>query len=139
MNGEKRIIRTIERANQRVRRYLAAQLDDLDITEIEAHLIARLAARGPCSIAEVQQAFGLRRSTLTNALDRLEHKGLLTRQLHPADRRTFLLELTTPGREAAGRVTSVVDLLEERVRARVSAGQLDGFRAVMAVLEEFLP
>ncbi len=139
MNGEKRIIRTIERANQRVRRYLAAQLDDLDITEIEAHLIARLAARGPCSVAEVQQAFGLRRSTLTNALDRLEHKGLLTRQLHPADRRTFLLELTTPGREAAARVTSVVDLLEERVRARVSAGQLDGFRAVMAVLEEFLP
>ena len=108
-------------------------------TEIEAHLIARLAARGPCSVAEVQQAFGLRRSTLTNALDRLEHKGLLTRQLHPADRRTFLLELTTAGREAAGRVTGVVDLLEEHVRTRVSAGQLDAFHSVMAVLEEVLP
>ena len=56
-----------------------------------------------------------------------------------ADRRTFLLELTTPGREAAGRVTGVVDLLEEHVRARVLAEHLDGFHAVMAVLEEFLP
>jgi len=139
MNGETRVIRTIERANQRVRRYLAAQIEDLGITEIEAHLIARLASRGPCSVAEVRQAFGLRRSTLTNALDRLEHKGLLTRQLHPADRRTFLLELTTAGREAAGRVTGVVDLLEEHVRTRVSAGQLDAFHSVMAVLEEVLP
>jgi DNA-binding MarR family transcriptional regulator len=139
MNGETRVIRTIERANQRVRRYLAAQIEDLGITEIEAHLIARLAARGPCSVAEVRQAFGLRRSTLTNALDRLEHKGLLTRQLHPADRRTFLLELTTPGREAAGRVSGVVDLLEEHVRTRVSAGQLGAFQAVMAALEEVLP
>jgi len=139
MNGEKRVIRTIERANQRVRRYLAAQLDDLDITEIEAHLIARLAARGPCSVAEVQQAFGLRRSTLTNALDRLERKGMLTRRLHPADRRTFLLELTTPGRQAASRVTGVVDVLEEQVRTRVSADQLGAFHAVMAALEELLP
>jgi DNA-binding MarR family transcriptional regulator len=139
MNGEKRIIRTIERANQRVRRYLAAQLEDLDITEIEAHLIARLTARGPCSVAEVQQAFGLRRSTLTNALDRLERKGLLTRQLHPADRRTFLLELTPPGREAAGRVIGVVDDLEQHVKSRVPAGQLDAFHAVMAALEDLLP
>ena len=139
MNGEQRIIRTIERANQRVRRYLAAQLEDLGITEIEAHLIARLAARGPCSVAEVQQAFGLRRSTLTNALDRLERKGLLTRQLHPADRRTFLLELTPPGREAAGRVIGVVDGLEEHLKTRVPAGQLDAFHAVMAALEDLLP
>src|SRR5262249_24358966 len=129
----------IERANQRVRRYLAAELSDLDITEIEAHLIARLSARGPCTVAEVQQAFGLRRSTLTNALDRLEHKGLLTRQVHPADRRTFQLELTPRGREAAGRVRGVVDLLEKRLLARVSADEIDAFLAVMAALEDQLP
>jgi len=87
----------------------------------------------------VQQAFGLRRSTLTNALDRLERKGLLTRQLHPADRRTFLLELTPPGREAAGRVIGVVDGLEEHLKTRVPAGQLDAFHAVMAALEDLLP
>src|SRR5215469_13874264 len=117
MNGEKRILRTIERANQRVRRYLAAQLDDLGITEIEAHLLARLAARGPLLVSEVQQAFGLRRSTLTNALDRLQQKELLTRQLYAGDRRTFMLDLTPRGREAAGRVTGVVDVLEEQVQA----------------------
>jgi len=138
MNGEKRILRTIERANQRARRYLAAQLDDLGITEIEAHLLARLAARGPLLVSEVQQAFGLRRSTLTNALDRLERKELLTREPHADDRRTFLLDLTPSGREAAGRVTGVVDVLENQVRSRVSADQLDGFQVVVAALEELL-
>jgi len=139
MNGEKRILRTIERANQRVRRYLAARLEDLDITEIEAHLIARLSVRGPCTVSEVQQAFGLRRSTLSNALDRLEHKGLLTRSVHPADRRTFLLELTASGFEAAARVRGVVDDLERKVLAEVSAEQLAAFYAVMAALEGRLP
>jgi DNA-binding MarR family transcriptional regulator len=139
MNGEKRLLRTIERANQRVRRYLAAQLGDLDITEIEAHLIARLSVRGPCTVFEVQQAFGLRRSTLSNALDRLEHKGLLTRGVHRADRRTSLLELTASGLETAARVRGVVDDLERHVRADVSAEQLAAFYAVMAALEGRLP
>jgi DNA-binding MarR family transcriptional regulator len=139
MNGEKRILRTIERANQRVRRYLAAQLDDLDITEIEAHLIARLSVRGPCTVSDVQQAFGLRRSTLSNALDRLERKGLLSREVHRADRRTFLLELTASGVEAAARVRGVVDDLERHVRADVSAEQLAAFYVVMAALEGWLP
>jgi DNA-binding MarR family transcriptional regulator len=139
MNGENRILRTIERANQRVRRYLAAQLDDLGITEIEAHLIARLSVRAPCTVAEVQQAFGLRGSTLSNALDRLEHKGLLTRGVHPADRRTFLLELTASGSEAAAQVRGVVDDLERHILAEVSAEQLAAFYAVMASLEGWLP
>jgi DNA-binding MarR family transcriptional regulator len=139
MNGEKRIVRTVERANQRVRRYLAAQLDDLDITEIEAHLIARLSVRGPCTVSEIQQAFGLRRSTLSNALDRLEDKDLLTRETHRADRRTFLLELTPSGLEAAARVRGVVDDLERHVQAEVSAEQLAAFYTVMAALEGRLP
>jgi DNA-binding MarR family transcriptional regulator len=139
MNDDKRIVRTIERANQRVRRYLAAQLDDLDITEIEAHLIARLSARGPSTVSDVQQAFGLRRSTLSNALDRLEHKGLLTRGVNRADRRTFLLELTPSGLEAAARVRGVVDNLERNVLADVSGEQLAAFHAVVAALEGLLP
>jgi DNA-binding MarR family transcriptional regulator len=138
MNGEQKVTRAIERASQRVRRYLAAQLDQLGVTEIEAHLLARLASKGPCSVAEVQGAFGLRPSTLTNALDRLERKGFLLRQIHPADRRTFLLALTTPGREAARLVVAEVDVLEARVTGRVSADQLAAFHAVVAAIEDSL-
>jgi DNA-binding MarR family transcriptional regulator len=138
MNGEQKVTRAVERASQRVRRYLATHLEQLDITEIEAHLLARLAAKGPSTVAQLQSAFGLRPSTLTNALDRLERRGFLVRQLHTDDRRTFLIALTPPGSDAAGRVTSLVDVLEARVGERVTADQLRAFHAVVAALEESL-
>jgi DNA-binding MarR family transcriptional regulator len=136
MNGGQKITRTVERANQLVRRYLTAHLDRLGVTDIEAHLLARLAAKGPTSVADVQRAFGLRASTLTNALDRLERRGFLVRAPHPGDRRTFLLSLTSRGLDAAGHVVATVDALEARIAARVGADQLDGFQAVMAALDE---
>jgi DNA-binding MarR family transcriptional regulator len=136
MNGEQKVTRAIERANQRVRRYLARHLDELGITEIEAHLLARLGSKGPSTVAAVQEAFGLRGSTLTNALDRLERKGLLERQIHQADRRTYLLALTDPGVEAARQVVAMVDVIEARVAGCVSADQLRAFHAVVAALEE---
>src|SRR5690348_3252312 len=89
MNVELKITRSVERANQLVRRYLTAHLDRLGVSDIEAHLLARLAAKGPCTVADVQRAFGLRASTLTNALDRLDRRGLLTRQSHP-DRKSVV-------------------------------------------------
>jgi DNA-binding MarR family transcriptional regulator len=138
MNGEQKVTRSVERANQLVRRYLAARLDQLDVTEIEAHLLARLAAKGPCSVADLQKAFGLRPSTLTNALDRLERRRLLRRHSNPSDRRTFLLELTAAGKRGAREVIALVDTLEAVVAAHVSGEQLAGFHAVIAALEDAL-
>jgi DNA-binding MarR family transcriptional regulator len=135
MKGEQGVVRSVERANQRVRRYLAAHLDRLGITEIEAHLLARLSAKGPCSVAELQRAFGLRPSTLTNALNRLERGELLVRESDPVDRRTFTLRLTADGRRAARNVIALVDSLEARLATKVSEKELESFLAVIAALE----
>jgi DNA-binding MarR family transcriptional regulator len=136
MSGEQGVVRSVERANQRVRRYLAASLDRLEVTEIEAHLLARLLAKGPSSIAELQRAFGMRPSTLTNALDRLERREFLVRESDPADRRTFTVRLTKGGSDAARKVIAVVDALEARLAKRVSEEQLAAFLAVIAALED---
>jgi DNA-binding MarR family transcriptional regulator len=89
-------------------------------------------------MATVQKAFGLRPSTLTNALDRLERRGFLLRRSDPHDRRTFLLELTAAGRRAASQVTRLVEAVEARLASRVSKAQLASFDAVMAALEDSL-
>jgi|SRR5947208_14624797 len=135
MNGEQKVTRAIERANQLVRRYLTAGLGELAVSEVEAHLLARMAARGPCSVGDLQKAFAMRPSTLTNALDRLESRRFLVRRSDPKDRRTFVLELTAAGGRAAADVVSLVDALERRVGERVSARQLASFHAVIAALE----
>jgi len=129
------VTRSVERANQLVRRHLATHLDRLGVSEIEAHLLARLGAKGPMPLSELQRAFGLRPSTLTNALDRLQGRGLLLRRSDPDDRRTFVLDLTAAGRKAAREVVGVVDGIEGRVANAVSAQQLRGFLAVIAALE----
>lgn len=138
MTERAKITRSIERANQLVRRHLAERLDQLGITEIEAHLLARLGAKGPLSVGDLHAAFGLRRSTLTNALDRLERRGLLLRAVDPDDRRTFRLMLTQAGRRASRRVVALVDDLEARVATRVSRADVEAFHAVIAALEESL-
>jgi DNA-binding MarR family transcriptional regulator len=134
--GDSHLLVSGTRGNQRVRRYLSTHLDQLDITEIEAHLLARLAGRGSCSVADLQRAFGLRPSTLTNALDRLQRRGLLRREPDPADRRTFQLTLTSSGHKAARAVIAMVDTLEARLAQRVTARQLEAFHGVIAALEE---
>src|SRR5437016_10686057 len=118
-NDSRKVTRSIERTNQLVRRYLAAHLDRLGITEIEAHLLARLSAKGPISVANLQRAFGLRPSTLTNALDRLERRQFIGRRTDPQDRRGVLVALTAAGRRAAREVITMVDALEARVAAHV--------------------
>ena len=138
ISGSRKVTRSIERTNQLVRRYLAEHLDRLSVTEIEAHLLARLSAKGPISVADLQRAFGLRPSTLTNALDRLERRRLVARRTDPEDRRSVLVTLTAAGRRAAREVITMVDALEARVAGRVSNSQLAAFDAVIAAIEASL-
>src|SRR4051812_40599897 len=51
-------------------------------------------ARTPGQVAEL---LGVGRTTVTGLLDRLEHEGLITRAIDPADRRCFILQLTPKG------------------------------------------
>src|SRR5262249_23115828 len=138
MSSPRKITRSVERTNQLVRRYLADHLERLGVTEIEAHLLARLSAKGPISVADLQRAFGLRPSTLTNALDRLERRRLIARRTDPTDRRSVLVALTAPGRKSSRAVITMVDGLEARVAALVTKDQLIAFDAVIAAIEASL-
>lgn len=75
--------------------------------------------------------FGHRKSTLTSLLDRLEERGLIRRDVHPEDRRSFVVSLTPRGRKLATRVRAVTEEFEARVRDGVTAKDLEGFRRVM--------
>jgi DNA-binding MarR family transcriptional regulator len=88
----------------------------------------------PCSISVLHRVFGLRRSTLTSMLDRLEGRGLVHRELSPTDRRSFLVHLTAAGAELAEEVQRPVDALERRIRAELDPEDLRGFDRVMEAI-----
>jgi DNA-binding MarR family transcriptional regulator len=128
-----RIVPPVHRATHRIG--LLLQATDLGVTQGEAHVLAQLAEAGPCAIGALHAAFAHRRSTLTSILDRLESRQLLRRELHPEDRRSFLVSLTPKGRSLAARVHATLLRLESAVLGQVSAAELAGFDAVLAALE----
>jgi DNA-binding MarR family transcriptional regulator len=123
-----------ERAAHLVGAFLDPVIGELGITQGEAHVLAALAVDGKATIGALHQGFGLKRSTLTNIVDRLEGRGFVRRQINRDDRRSFLIELTGSGRRAATRVTAALDGLERELSACVSSRDLKGFGATVAAL-----
>ena len=69
-------------------------------------------------------------------MDRLEEKGWLTRTLDPENRRSLLVTLSAEGKKAGRKMARLAQDLEGRLLAALTPEQLDGFRAVVAAVNE---
>ncbi|HTE51931.1 MAG TPA: MarR family transcriptional regulator [Kofleriaceae bacterium] len=130
------LIPGLHRATHRIALHLDAADPPLGLTQGECHLLAQLVEAGPSSVAALHGAFAHKRSTLTSYLDRLEGAGLVTRELHPDDRRSSLVSLTAAGKSMAGRAHRRLAQLEDAALARLSERDLRGFQAVLHALQE---
>jgi MarR family transcriptional regulator, organic hydroperoxide resistance regulator len=124
----------LQRATHALVLALEAELSDLGLSASETNLIACLAPDTPRRIGEVITDTGQRPSTVTGILDRLERRGLVARELDPADRRSFRVELTSDGASMHGWVLEGF----ERVAVRASAGLAGSggdFRSTLRAIE----
>ena len=130
-----RLIAHLHKATHQVGLYVHRELGELAISQAEAHVLSHLSARGPCSIADVHHSFGHRRSTLTSILNRLEDRGLITREIHPDDRRSVLLRLTRDGKPVASSARRTLERLEAAALSGVSEQQVASFVAVIEAIQ----
>jgi DNA-binding MarR family transcriptional regulator len=130
-----RLVPPIHRATHRIGLYLAARSEE-GLSQGESHILALLAASGPSTIAELHKGLAHKRSTLTSILDRLAERGLVTRAVGEADRRTFLVSPTTRGRAVARRVYRQLADLERTTAAHISTDDVRRFLKVIAAVEE---
>jgi MarR family transcriptional regulator, organic hydroperoxide resistance regulator len=114
---------------------LAAELEDLDLSQGEINALAQLEPGTLRTVAELQAATGQRASTLTGVLDRLERRGLVERRLNPRDRRSFTVGLTKRGIPVAKRIRGTFDDLEKRVLGAVSQRSAKGFFDVLGEID----
>jgi DNA-binding MarR family transcriptional regulator len=126
----------LQRATHVTLHALTTRLGDLHLTAAEINALANLADHGAPSVSQLSGATGTKPSTLTNVLDRLEHRGYLNRELDAADRRSFRLVLTESGDAVATQVRDAIADLEARALGTLSAQQVAGFHAVVAALQE---
>jgi MarR family 2-MHQ and catechol resistance regulon transcriptional repressor len=74
-----------------------AGLSDFAVMEMLLH-------KGPQPVNEIGRRIELTSGAITTAVDRLESRGLVTREAHPSDRRARIVRLTTRGEEQAAKV-----------------------------------
>jgi MarR family transcriptional regulator, organic hydroperoxide resistance regulator len=130
------VVLALHRATHATLHVLAGRLAPLNLSASEINVLANLADGRNRSVGEIASDTATKPTTLTSVLDRLERRGYLTRDLDPADRRSFLVSLTADGRRAAGAARAAAADLERAALAGVSDADLAGFRAVARALTE---
>ena len=130
------VVRALERAAHLIGLALERDLAHLDLGQGEIHVLGLLYDGAPESrVGDLHRRCGLRRSTLTGILDRLESRALVARELDRRDRRAFVVSLTPAGRRVASQVSAAVGELEDAIADRVSPRDAEGLRRVLAALD----
>jgi DNA-binding MarR family transcriptional regulator len=129
------MIAALEATIHRLLERLAAELDDLGLSQGEINALAQLEPGTVRTVAELQAATGQRASTLTGVLDRLERRELVERRLNPHDRRSFTVGLTKQGIPVADRIRRTFADLETRVLGGVSQRAAKGFFDVLSEID----
>jgi DNA-binding MarR family transcriptional regulator len=125
----------LHKATRQLTVYLEEPLGS-GLTVTEGHLISYLNSYAPAAVGELVRVFGIKQSTFTSMLDRLEAAGLIRREMNLADRRSFLIHITDEGRAHAEESSRTLLELEDAIRSRVSPRDVQGFHAVMRAIEE---
>jgi DNA-binding MarR family transcriptional regulator len=120
-----------------------AQLRPLGLTfaRYEVMMLLSFSTRGTLPLGKIGERLQVNAASVTNAVDRLENEGLVTRRPNPADGRGTLAAMTAKGRRVAARATLAMNegvfadlgldepalraLFEALARLRQAAGDFD--------------
>ena len=104
-------ITSLMRAHQIVLARVEATLKPLGVTfaRYEVLMLLWFSRRGSLPMKVIGSRLQVHPTSVTNAVDRLEDAGLVTRSTHPEDRRAMLVALTPTGRELAERATKALN------------------------------
>jgi DNA-binding MarR family transcriptional regulator len=97
-------------------------------------LLAALEDWGPTGQADLGRSTGLDRSDVTNALNDLESRGLVTRSVDPTHRRRNIVTITENGTAILADLDKVVDGVQEAFLAPLTAAQQRQLLSLMSRL-----
>jgi DNA-binding MarR family transcriptional regulator len=86
-------------------RSLAAAEEEEEVTLPQYRALVLLASRGSQRVLDLAEALAVNQSTATRMCDRLDRKGLITRERPEDNRRTVIVTISPAGRELVGAVT----------------------------------
>lgn len=111
-----------------------------DITPVQYAALTAIQANPGIDQATLASVIGYDRATIGGVIDRLESKDLVTRKIHPQDRRARALFLDPAGKTLIENVEDVVNAAQERILSPLPKADHKKFlRMVAALLRDDLP
>jgi len=92
------------KAHRALERLAVRSIESFDVGLSDFAIMEMLLHKGPQPVNEIGRRIDLTSGAITTAVDRLESRGLVTREAHPSDRRARIVRLTARGEEQAAKV-----------------------------------
>lgn len=108
-----------------------AALEPLDLRTIPMSVLLSVVEEPGISSAEICRVLGMQRANIVPVLAELDSRGLFLREPDPSDNRIQKLFPTQKGREQAARAIAVITAHEERMLARLDAGERRELRRLL--------
>jgi len=127
----------LEQAYRHLEHVYERLITPIGVSVLEWYALRALYAEDGATASHLAQAVCRHPSSMTALLDRMEEKGLVTRQADTHDRRTVHVFLTEAGRRLQPDVEAAAEKLHALINERITAEQLDTFLYVLGVLQSF--
>jgi len=92
------------KAHRALERLAIQSIESLEVGLSDFGVMELLLHKGPQPVNEIGRRIALTSGAITTAVDRLEARGLVTREAHQTDRRARIVRLTAPGETQAATV-----------------------------------
>jgi MarR family transcriptional regulator, 2-MHQ and catechol-resistance regulon repressor len=92
------------KAHRTLQRLATRSIESSDVGLSDFAVMEMLLHKGPQPVNEIGRRIELTSGAITTAVDRLESRGLVTREEHHSDRRARIVRLTARGKEQAVKV-----------------------------------
>lgn len=122
----------INMISNKVKRLADENLINENVTIEQVKVMAMIHRNGgTVSQKEIELAFGVRRSTVTSAMQILEKKGYIERSSNPDDSRSKLVTLTKEGVKKNEKLRSFMNTLEENLLEGMSKSERDTLQKLL--------
>src|SRR5438128_11376854 len=92
------------KAHRTLERLATHSIESSEVCLSDFAVLEMLLHNGREPVKEIGRRVELTSGAITTAVDRLESRGLVTREAHPSDRRARIVRLTAAGEEHAARI-----------------------------------
>ncbi|TMB08656.1 MAG: MarR family transcriptional regulator [Deltaproteobacteria bacterium] len=86
------------KAHRALERLATQSIESLEVCLSDFGIMELLLHKGPQPVNEIGRRIALTSGAITTAVDRLEARGLVTREAHESDRRARIVRLTALGK-----------------------------------------